>query len=280
MANLGKCRHVGEGNTEPLPPTNKQQTRKTFYAFTLFNFCENNLEEAFRHSLSIITNKYLYGREICPTTSKPHLQGFFALKKAMRITELVKKLPGHPHLEACKGDEVSNVNYCSKSGDVVSYGFPKPIKIINTLYPWQLEIENWILLEPEPRKIYWIYETNGNVGKSAFTKYLVIKHKALFCDGGQKKDIINLVFNNDMDACNLIVWDIPRCNLGAVSYSAIESIKNGLVCNTKYETGTKVFNPPHIIVFANCFPQTPEHLSTDRWQIYHIKDNALIKEHL
>ena len=196
----------------------------------------------------------------------------------MRITELVKLLSGNPHLEPCKGDEVSNVNYCSKGGDVVSYGFPKPIKIISTLHEWQQQIENWILLEPDPRKIYWIYETDGNVGKSSFTKYLVIKHKALFCDGGKKSDIINLVFNNDMDACNLIVWDIPRCNLGSVSYSAIESIKNGLVCNTKCETGTKVFNAPQIIAFASSWPSATENLSKDRWQIYKIENNSLIEE--
>jgi hypothetical protein len=115
------------------------------------------------------------------------------------------------------------------------------------------------------------------VGKSSFVKYCVIKHRALFCDGGKKSDIINLVFNNDMDACNLLIWDIPRCNLGAVSYSAIESIKNGLVCNTKYETGTKTFNAPHILIFANDLPANPENLSVDRWRIYKIENKALRK---
>lgn len=275
MANLGKSRQAREGNTEPLSPAKKQQTRKTFYAFTLPNYDKDNLEEAFRHSLHGITNKYLYGYEICPTTKTPHLQGFFALKKAARITELKKLIVGNPHLEPCYAAEINNINYCSKDGNVVSYGFPKPINIITDLRPWQLQIESWLLQEPDPRKLYWIYETEGNVGKSVFTKYLVVKHKALFCDGGKKSDIINLVFNNDMDACNIIVWDIPRCNLGNVSYSAIESIKNGLVCNTKYETGTKVFNPPHVIVFANSEPSILENLSMDRWQIFTIKDNAL-----
>lgn len=81
-----------------------------------------------------------------------------------------------------------------------------------------------------------------------------------------------------MDACNLIVWDIPRCNLGSVSYSAIESIKNGLVCNTKCETGTKVFNAPQIIAFASSWPSATENLSKDRWQIYKIENNSLIEE--
>ena len=99
-----------------------------------------------------------------------------------------------------------------------------------------------------------------------------MKHDALFCDGGKKADIINLVFNNDMDTCNTIIWDIPRVNRNAVSYAAIEAIKNGLVCNTKYETGVKVFNPPHIIIFANFPPDLDEdNLSKDRWMITELK---------
>jgi len=275
MAYLGKSSQGVEGNTEPLLPPLKQQTRKSYYAFTLFNFEKEGLEQAFRQALNDITTKYLYGREICPSSQKPHLQGFFALKKAARITELRKKLVGNPHLEPCKGDEVSNINYCSKSGDVVSKGFPAPIKTITDLYPYQKTIENMILLEPDTRKIMWFYEKEGNVGKSSFVKYCVIKHKALFCDGGKKSDIINLVFNNDAEDLKIIIWDIPRCNLGAVSYSAIESIKNGLVCNTKYETGTKCFNPPHILIFANDLPANPENLSVDRWRIYKIQNKTL-----
>ena len=93
----------------------------------------------FMINMTQIYNKYdqIYNKY---DTSKPHLQGFFALKKATRITELVKLLSGNPHLEPCKGDEASNVNYCSKGGDVVSYGFPKPIKIISTLHEWQQQI--------------------------------------------------------------------------------------------------------------------------------------------
>lgn len=53
----------------------------------------------------------------------------------MRITEL--KLPGNPHLEVCIGSQVQNIDYCSKDNDVVSYGFPKPIEVIDNLYPWQ-----------------------------------------------------------------------------------------------------------------------------------------------
>jgi hypothetical protein len=59
------------------------------------------------------------------------------------------------------------------------------------------------------------------------------------------------------------------CNQNKVSYSSIECIKNGMITNTKYETGFKVFNPPHVVVFSN-FPPDEEKLSADRWNIKEI----------
>ena len=153
---------------------------------------------------------------------------------------------------------------------IFNFGFPTPIKILANLYDWQRNIETLCMGEPDPRKIHWYWEPLGNVGKSAFVKYMVVKHRALFCDGGKKSDIINLVFNNDMDSCRIVIWDIPRASLGNISYTSLEAIKNGLVCNTKYETGTKVFNPPHIIVFANSPPLEKDKLSADRWNIHQI----------
>jgi len=48
-----------------------------------------------------------------------------------------------------------------------------------------------------------------------------------------------------------------------------------MITNTKFETGLKVFNPPHIVVLAN-FPPREEKLSADRWKIYKIKNKDLL----
>jgi len=252
-----------EGNTEPLPPK-KQVSRKTFYCFTVF-ISVDGMKTLINRQLEQICTKFMYGEEICPTTKRVHLQGFMQLKKAMRITEL--SIAGNPHFEACKGSEEQNEKYCSKDGKVFKYGYPKPLKCITELRPWQKDIETIALTEPDDRKIYWFWEKSGNIGKSAFCKYMLIHHKSLLCQGGKHSDIMNLVFNTDMDTCNAVIFDIPRVNEGAVSYSALENIKNGMVCNTKYETGVKIFNPPHIFCFANFPPDKPHLLSEDRWII-------------
>lgn len=277
MASLGNIRQVGEGNTETSPSCKKQPSRKTYYAFTLYNYDKVGFEDSLIVYLKTISKRFIYGKEICPTSQRKHLQGFIHLKKPMRITEI--KIAGNPHLESCIAGEESNIKYCSKDGNIVSYGFPKPIDIISELYPWQKDIEDIILSTPNNRKVYWFWDSVGNIGKSAFVKYCIVKHKVLFCDGGKKSDIINLLFNNNMDECNCIIWDIPRSTGGKVSYSAIESIKNGFICNTKYETGVKVFNSPHVIVFANYPPENLDELSKDRWDItelcWNVKKNVV-----
>jgi len=264
VKHLGNNRQVmKEGNIEPLS-SNKQPSRKTFYCFTLFNY--EDIEIEFNRQLQLVCKKYLYGHEVCPTTQNKHLQGFLALKKPMRFTEL--KLIGSPRFEACNGSEESNVRYCSKdANDIVKFGFPKPLNLISALRPFQADIEQIFFTEPDDRKIHWFWETTGGIGKSAFVKYMVVKHGCLFCDGGKKSDLINLVFNSDMETCRAIIWDLPRCTKGNISYSTLESIKNGLICNTKYETGVKAFNPPHIFVFANFPPEDQDKLSADRWEI-------------
>ena len=146
-------------------------------------------------------------------------------------------------------------------------GCPKPIKIISNLYDWQKNIEELCMSEPDDRKIHWFWEEKGNIGKSAFIKYMVVKHNILYCGGGKHQDIMNLVFNQDMDKSNVVMFDIPRAHEGHISYASLECIKNGLVCNTKYETGVKVFNSPHLIVFANFPPNDESKLSDDRWVI-------------
>jgi len=222
--------------------------------------------------------KGTYQTEICPESKKPHIHFMLWGKDKFRDTEL--KIPKRNDVETYRAfvlKDIHNVSdYANKddpSYDGVargSWGFPKPIKIITELYPWQIEIEKLCETEPDDRKIYWFWESQGGIGKSQFIKYMVVKYKSLLCQGGKHTDIINLVFNCNMDETNTVFFDIPRANKGHISYSSLECIKNGMVCNTKYETGVKVFNTPHLIVFANFPPDDESQLSNDRWIIKEI----------
>lgn len=250
----------GDGNIEHPPLSSSSPCYK--YDFVINNYKEEELFQLYQ-TISDIAKKAIVGREV-GEQGTPHLQCYISLKKKMRMAQLVKLVP-KASFRPCRNEEAL-IEYCKKDNSYWSIGFPKPITIINNLYDWQKNIENICLGKVDDRKIYWYWDEAGNRGKSAFTKYMVVKHKALLCQDGKSSDIKNLVFNNNMDECNIVIFDLSRCSGNNISYNAIESIKNGMVCNTKYETGVKVFNSPHVIVFANKEPDT-KMLSADRWVI-------------
>lgn len=159
------------------------------WCFTFNNYSEDDillLESKFKE----ICDKYIFEREIgeCGT---PHLQGFISLKKAMRWTEF--KLPKEIHWEKCKNVEAS-IQYCQKDYGkgitphiyFLNVKVTRPLKLITPDRPYQKQILEIIEKEPDERKIHWFYEKRGNVGKSSFTKYLVVKHNAIFIDEGKK----------------------------------------------------------------------------------------------
>lgn len=266
-------RDLEDGNTNP---PNKQVGQLKQWFFT-FNNYEVGQIEILETTFRSLCEKYLFQEEV-GESGTPHLQGVIFLKKRMRWSEL--KLPKEINWSKVRNPKAC-IEYCSK--DISHTGgrwmmgikIPKPLKIIKNLYPWQKEVERICLAEPDDRTIYWFWEPTGKVGKSSFVKYMVVKHKALFCNGGRVHDIVNLVFNQDMDETTTVIFDISRCKKGKVSYESLESIKNGLVCNTKFETGVKVFNSPTVVVFANYPPDDETKLSADRWNITELCDLEL-----
>lgn len=259
-----------EGNNDTSLSLKKRPIQGLYYCFTKFNY--EKCYDIFIKNLKLLCKKYIFGFEICPTTNKSHLQGWFELKKKMRITELIHL---ECHLTQSKGSEIENINYCSKDKNTVSFGYPKPIKQITNLRPWQLEIESVTKTEPDGRTIYWYYDTIGGIGKSSFCKYMYLTYGTLIIQGGKLADIVNIIFNSNMDYIETVIIDIPRNTGNKVSYNAIECILNGMITNTKYETGIKCFNPPHILVFSNFMPNT-DNMSLDRWKITDLTPENLV----
>lgn len=259
---------VGDGNNVSSPSPQYK------YDFVINNWNEEEFRDLCQ-TLTKIAKKALVGSEVGESGTR-HLQCYVSLIKKERIATL-RVRPGlqRASFRKCR-NESALIDYCQKEGIVLfRIGFPKPVRVIDTLYPWQKKIEDLYLTEPDNRKIYWFWESVGNIGKSAFVKYMIVKHKAIFCDGGKKSDLVNLVFNTNMDDVKCVIWDLPRSTKGSISYATLECVKNGIICNTKYETGVKVFNPPHIIVFANYPPDDIHQLSGDRWEVMELPSRPL-----
>jgi len=251
------------GNTKT--PSFKQISPSIRWTLTLNNYTEDEI--IYTSSICSKYCKYAVIEKEIGENGTPHLQGYIEFKTKSRPCSVFNKIDRY-HFEKAKESREINDTYCSKDKNVIiSIGRPKPIKIITNLYEWQENIIKMMETEPDDRKVFWFWDEVGNIGKTQFIKYCIVKHKILYCNGGKMSDIMNLVFNQDMNETSCVMFNIPRANEGHVSYSALESIKDGLVCNTKYETGVKVFNSPHLFVFANFPPSDETKLSRDRWVI-------------
>lgn len=279
---------LGErGNTVTLSRDKTEEeicvkTKFKKWCWTYNNFSKEDIEDV-KKWCGINCKKWVFGEEI-GEEGTPHLQGYFVMEKGIRITGFKKILVLCKfHFEVVKGTEEENIDYCTKDGKFhksKNIFVKEKLKIIHKLKRWQKDLENLLLNDFSDRSIYWIYDKTGCIGKSAFIKYMVVEHNSLLCGGGKKSDVINIIFNNrnymESSEKKMIVFDIPRCNKGAISYAAIEEIKNGIIINTKFETGTFLCNSPSICIFSNDPPDITK-FSLDKWELYEVIDDKLEK---
>lgn len=114
------------------------------------------------------------------------------------------------------------------------------------------------------REITWVYDPEGNKGKTVFSKYMISKYKAQRFTNGKTKDIA-FAYTNAKYVC----FDFARSCEDRINYQIIEDLKNGILFSSKYESKSFMFEPPKIIILANFYPDINK-LSTDRWDILQI----------
>lgn len=151
---------------------------------------------------------------------------------------------------------------------------PKTTQLIefetHELYPWQQTIVEWCQTV-DFRHIKLIYDTKGNRGKSIFAEWLSYRKLANEVPSMRSmEDLLQACFH--MPARNAYLIDMPRgMNKGKLGefYSGLESLKNGMIFDKRYQYRVKRINRPQVIVFTNTLPKF-NLLSPDRWQIYEI----------
>ena len=133
---------------------------------------------------------------------------------------------------------------------------------------WQHELKKQLEGEPDSRAIFWYYDNDGNKGKSWMAKYLDATSDCITLSNGKSVDLYH-AYNGQ----NLVVFDLSRAQGEIFNYDAMEHIKNGHVFSGKYDSKTKCFDVPHVIVFANCEPDYTK-FSADRLVVRYIDVNA------
>lgn len=119
--------------------------------------------------------------------------------------------------------------------------------------PWQQHVLNLLAAEPDDRTIIWVYDHQGNKGKSRLTRHLLTQHNAALLEG----NIANMAYlwaqHHDH---RIAVFDISRSQAEFTDhlYAFAEKIKNRYVVSTKYQSRVVHTGPVHVIFFANHMP--------------------------
>jgi len=275
------------GNTDFILSSQSTDYRSMVkhYCFTWNNYNGSNIC-TFLLELKKHCSKYVFQEEQ-GESGTPHLQGYLCLKVKNRITALKKIFDTQIHWEVCRNVEDA-IKYCQKEdtrvGLVYKHGFPVTVKVqeMCNLYEWQRELVNKLSVEADDRSIIWIYDPEGNNGKTSLLKYLVKTIGCIFTTGGKSSDVINLIFNNrkymEHSENTVVIYNLPRSKVDnrTIAYNALECVKDGCISNNKFECGSFICNSPHVVVFANCMPDV-QALTIDRWVVYTIRYKRLVR---
>jgi len=150
----------------------------------------------------------------------------------------------------------------------------------NTLYcAWQKEVLSQIMKDPtSPRTIKWIFDTQGNTGKTVFANHLSDFHgdKVLVLPNVSRMDSVAFILSKKLKAGwkgDTLVFDVARGTpmTTAAALSSLEQLKNGRLISEKYEpTEVEGLNLNHIVVLTNSPPPVGgDHISMDRWDDIH-----------
>lgn len=144
---------------------------------------------------------------------------------------------------------------------------PEPVTT-HALYPWQQSLNRKLLLAPDDRKIVFVVDVLGNVGKSWFGRYYLQLHP-------ENTQIIRVGKKMDMayelrTTSRVVFVDCARSKAtDHLQYDFLEEMKDGMVFSAKYESHMKFMKPPHVVVLMNQQPDMTK-LSADRYEIINL----------
>jgi len=212
-----------------------------------------------------------------------HYQGWIKLEDKKRPTSLAIKwnewAPGVRLVPASTEGCEALKTYAMKTETRIAGPWGKrkiptywDVPTVEQFYPWQKMMYDKCMLRPEARKIYWLWEPQGNMGKGGFAKRMSLQHGAGFATAAKAGDTLYYVSENQ----NKDVYIFNKTRVTGKStdptelYQALESIKDGHFMNSKYKSTMVIMDPPHVVVMAN-EPPNMTALSADRWIVRQIQ---------
>lgn len=144
---------------------------------------------------------------------------------------------------------------------------PMPVVEAHPLRDWQADLNTSLLRPPSDREIVFVVDERGNQGKTWFAKYYMQLHpeNTQYMESAKKTD---MAYALDPKIRVLFV-NCTRKMCEFLSYGFLESVKDGVVFSTKYESRNKMLAPCHVVVLMNTQPDMLA-LSSDRYNIINL----------
>lgn len=139
----------------------------------------------------------------------------------------------------------------------------KNLELPDFTRPWQVVLKNYIDKEPDSRSIYWVFGSEGNEGKTTFSKKL-IQEGWFYSRGGKAADIKY----SYAEHLGNVVFDFPRQSEDLLNYQVIEEVKDRLLTSSKYEPlQINCKDHVHVVVMANFLPSLENEIDNHGKQI-------------
>ena len=272
--NMAQTTQVETGGEVILnsPPKTIPKFRK--WKININNYTDDDIDLFRLLAQSHKENRFAYQFEVGEECGTPHLEGIILLKNARTFSAMKKKLP-RAHIEVMKGTIEQAFKYVTKLKTRIDGPWTNMLKYQKfierepygclddaTLKDWQVNLLAFINEKPDYRTILWIYDEEGNSGKTSICKHICqLNIDALYVSGraaDMKFAIAKMLDTTGLEP-RVVLMDIPRSREGYVSYGGIEEIKNGIFFSGKYESGMFMYDNPHVIVMANFLPEYDMH---------------------
>lgn len=119
-------------------------------------------------------------------------------------------------------------------------------------YKWQSDLYDELTqTDPHHRKIIWYIDQEGGAGKSTFAAVFIARTASAARYGVVRPADLAFSYNGE----RVVFFDLARASRDLYSLCGLmEELKNGEIFSGKYESTTKRFRPPHVVVFSNGGP--------------------------
>jgi len=226
--------------------------------------------------------KYVVSFEIGDKTGNPHWQGTIIFKHAHTKSAMIELGLGWNWSYTRK--LINSVDYCIGAGKSSHQAGPwffgvdfVPDSPDFVPRRWQQFVLDIVDGPVDQRKVYWFWENTGNFGKTWLSKFLERSRGACVIRGGGAGRDIAFILKDSCKKGNTVIFDVPRTGVTKVPIAILECIKDGSLTSTKYEGKALIFEPKHVLVFANDPPSESQvlRLSKDRWVVWELNDLVL-----